>query len=70
MRLNKEGYTSLDDVMKRGTQALSPRAFEEAVNATGALMLDVRSEGEFHQGFIPNSIFIGLGGQFAPWVVS
>jgi hydroxyacylglutathione hydrolase len=22
----------------------------------------------FFQGFIPNSIFIGLGGQFAPWV--
>ncbi|MCC6725273.1 MAG: MBL fold metallo-hydrolase [Saprospiraceae bacterium] len=68
VRLNKEGYASFDDVMNRGAQALSPKAFEEAVNATGALMLDVRTEGEFHQGFIPNSIFIGLGGQFAPWV--
>ncbi len=68
VRLNKEGYASFDDVMKRGAQALSPRAFEEAVNATGALMLDVRSEEVFFQGFIPNSIFIGLGGQFAPWV--
>jgi glyoxylase-like metal-dependent hydrolase (beta-lactamase superfamily II)/rhodanese-related sulfurtransferase len=68
VRLNKEGYTSFDEVMKRSAQALSPWAFEEAVNATGALMLDVRTEGDFHQGFIPNSIFIGLGGQFAPWV--
>ncbi len=68
VRLNKEGYASFDDVMKRSAQALSPRAFEEAVNATGALMLDVRHESEFYKGFIPNSIFIGLGGQFAPWV--
>ncbi len=68
VRLNKEGYASFDEVMKRSAQALSPRAFEEAVNATGALMLDVRHEGDFHKGFIPNSIFIGLGGQFAPWV--
>ncbi len=68
VRLNKEGYTSFDEVMKRGAQALSPRAFEEAVNATGALMLDVRHENLFHKGFIPNSIFIGLGGHFAPWV--
>ncbi len=68
VRLNKEGYTSFDEVVKRGAQALSPRGFEEAVNATNALMLDVRHESEFHKGFIPNSIFIGLGGQFAPWV--
>ena len=68
VRLNKEGYASFDEVMKRSAQALSPRAFEEAVNAAGALMLDVRHQSEFHQGFIPNSIFIGLGGQFAPWV--
>lgn len=68
VRLNKEGYTSIDTVMERGAQALSPRAFEEAVNATGALMLDVRPEQEFCQGFVPNSINIALGGQFAPWV--
>ncbi|MEK7255658.1 MAG: rhodanese-like domain-containing protein, partial [Bacteroidota bacterium] len=68
VRLNREGYASFESVMKRGTQALSARAFEEAVNATGALVLDVRSQQEFAQGFIPNSIFIGLDGQFAPWV--
>ena len=68
VRLNKEGYTSIDTVMKRGTQALSPRAFEEAVNETGALMLDSRHEQEFCLGFVPNSTNIGLDGQFAPWV--
>lgn len=68
VRLNREGYASLDEVMRHGAQPLSARAFEEAVNATGALVLDVRSPQEFAQGFVPNAINIGLDGQFAPWV--
>ena len=36
--------------------------------ARNALILDTRNADEFSKGFIPNSINIGLGGQFAPWV--
>jgi len=67
-RLNKEGYESLDTVMERGSQALTPDAFEQAVNETGALVLDVRDAVDFARGFIPNAVNIGLNGQFAPWV--
>ncbi|MCB0706768.1 MAG: MBL fold metallo-hydrolase [Saprospiraceae bacterium] len=67
-RINKSGYESIDKVMKRGAKALSPQEFEAAANATDALMLDVRSKEDFVKGFIPNSIFIGLDGSFAPWV--
>ena len=67
-RLNKEGYEPIDAVMKRGSQALPPDAFEAAVNETGALVLDVRNAADFAGGFIPNAINIGLNGQFAPWV--
>jgi glyoxylase-like metal-dependent hydrolase (beta-lactamase superfamily II)/rhodanese-related sulfurtransferase len=66
--MNKTGYEPIDAVMERGSQALSPEAFEAAVNETGALVLDVRPAAEFARGFIPNAINIGLDGQFAPWV--
>ncbi|WP_080060131.1 MBL fold metallo-hydrolase [Spirosoma aerolatum] len=66
--MNKQGYESIDTVLDRGAQPLSPEAFEAAANETGAVVLDVRSAQVFAKGFIPNSINIGLGGQFAPWV--
>ncbi len=66
--LNKEGYDSIDDVLKRGTHALPPREFEVAANETGALVLDTREAQTFARGFVPNSINIGIDGSFAPWV--
>ena len=68
VRLNKQGYASIDSVLAKGTQALSPAAFEAAANETGALILDTRDAQVFAKGFIPNAINIGLGGSFAPWV--
>lgn len=66
--LNKGGYTNMDDVYKQGLQALSPQQFEDAANQTNALVLDTRDPQEFAKAFVPNSINIGLNGQFAPWV--
>jgi len=68
VKMNKEGYEDIDDVLERGTQALSPDAFETAANETGAIVLDVRHQDDFAKGHVPRSIFIGLGGSFAPWV--
>src|SRR5690554_3710392 len=68
VRMNKEGYEDIDKILERGTQALSPDAFEAAANETGAIVLDVRNEFDFAKGHIPRSIFIGLDGDFAPWV--
>lgn len=66
--MNKKGYDSLDDVMKKGKQALEPNAFEVAAEESGALILDTRNPKEFYQGFVPQSINIGIDGGFAPWV--
>ena len=66
--MNKEGYESIDDVMERGNQALTPDAFEAAANETDALLLDTRAPQTFAKGFVPNSINIGIDGGFAPWV--
>lgn len=66
--MNKMGYTSIDEVRKHGTQAFSVRAFKAAWEGEEALVLDTRHEKEFVKGFIPGSIFIGLDGDFAPWV--
>ena len=66
--LNIQGYESIDKVLERGQQALSPDAFETAATETGALVLDTRAPQTFAKGFVPNSINIGIDGQFAPWV--
>ena len=68
VKMNKEGYDDFGDVLKRSAQALSPEAFEVAVNETEAIVLDVRHQNDFAKGHIPRSIFIGLDGGFAPWV--
>lgn len=68
VKMNKEGYDSFEDVLKRGTQALTPDAFELAANETGALLLDTRDPQTFAKAFVPNSINIGIDGSFAPWV--
>ncbi len=68
VKMNKEGYIDIDEVLERGTRPLSPKAFEAAANETGAVVLDVRHQDEFAKGHIPRSIFIGLEGDFAPWV--
>lgn len=65
--LNINGYQSLDTVIEKGQTALTPEQFR--LTAEGdVLILDVRNEGDFCKGHIPGSVFIGLNGNFAPWV--
>ncbi len=66
--MNKLGYDDFETVLKKGDVALNPEAFEALANQEDALVLDVRNEKDFVKGHIPNSIFIGIHGGFAPWV--
>ena len=66
--MNKEGYESFESVLNHGMKALTPDEFEVAAEKTNALILDTRDNSIFYKGFIPQSINIGLKGDFAPWV--
>ncbi|WP_431106523.1 MBL fold metallo-hydrolase [Winogradskyella poriferorum] len=66
--MNKMGYNAFDDILKTGNNPLTPEEFEALANHESALVLDVRTQSDFIKSHIPNSIFIGLNGQFAPWV--
>jgi hydroxyacylglutathione hydrolase len=66
--MNKKGYQSFEEVKIQALNPVKPADLELVVEATNALMLDVRSAADFGKGFIPRSVNIGLDGQFAPWV--
>ena len=69
VKLNKEGYEEVDTLLKHNrNNVLSVEEFENIANELHPVILDVRSKEEFSNGHIPNSIFIGLEGSFAPWV--
>ena len=68
VKMNKEGYTDIDEILENGTKPLTPEDFEVIANETNALILDVRHQDDFTKGHIPKSIFIGIDGGFAPWV--
>jgi len=69
-RLNKTGYSSIDTVIERGAVPLTVDKFEDLLHSKDALILDTRYKTEFTTAHIPNSIFIGIDGTFAPWVGS
>ncbi len=67
VKLNKEGYEDVEALIKMA-KSLDAKAFEYIANETNALILDVRHQDDFSKSHIPNSIFIGIDGGFAPWV--
>jgi glyoxylase-like metal-dependent hydrolase (beta-lactamase superfamily II)/rhodanese-related sulfurtransferase len=67
VKLNKEGYENVEDIIKDAV-AYDAKTFELVANETDALILDVRHQDDFAKGHIPKSIFIGIDGGFAPWV--
>lgn len=67
VKLNKEGYENVETIIK-DAKSYDAATFELVANETDALVLDVRSQDDFSNGHIPNSIFIGLDGPFAPWI--
>lgn len=68
VKMNKSGYDDIEKVLDRGMTGLNASEFEVLANESGAIVLDVRHQNDFVKGHIPQSVFIGLDGGFAPWV--
>ena len=68
VKMNKEGYEDFKLVLKRGSKQFSANDFEKVAKEKEAIIIDVRPQDDYAKGHIPNSIFIGLNGSFAPWV--
>lgn len=68
VKMNLTGYPSIDKLLKDGNKPLSISEFKNAYKKQNALILDVRTQSEYIKSHIPGSLFIGLNGQFAPWV--
>lgn len=66
--MNKQGYESFTEVLKHGMRPLSTEEFETTADNPEVIILDTRNAQIFSEGFVPNSVNIGLDGQFAPWV--
>lgn len=68
--INKNGYDALDNVLEKALQPLSADTFEQKSHEENTWIIDTRNKEDFVQGFIPESVFIGLDGRFAEWAGS
>lgn len=68
--INKQGYASQEILVQQGMQALSVAEFKTKMKQDDVVVLDTRHASIFTQGYVPNSIFIGLEGRFAEWAGS
>ena len=66
--MNKNGYDDSKEVLQKNLNPLDPDKFEDLISKRYVIVLDVRHQDDFAKAHIPNSIFIGLDGRFAPWV--
>jgi glyoxylase-like metal-dependent hydrolase (beta-lactamase superfamily II)/rhodanese-related sulfurtransferase len=66
-KLNKEGYENVEDIISEAI-AYDAETFELVANKIDTVILDVRHQDDYSKGHIPQSIFIGIDGDFAPWV--
>lgn len=65
--MNKGINKDYDSILTDGKKPLPVKEFKTLAK-NGALVLDVRPTADFIKEHIPNALFIGLDGSFAPWV--
>ena len=68
VKLNQEGYSDLDDILKKSLKKIDPINFKELMSDDSIVLLDTRKTDQFVKCHLKDSIYIGLDGRFAPWV--
>ena len=68
VKLNQEGYDDLSVVMNNSLNLISSNEYKKLIKSDDITILDTRDSIDFVKYHLPNSIFIGLNGRFAPWV--
>ena len=71
VRMNKGINMSIDEILHRGTTPIDAATFKEMSEREDILVIDTRSKDEFaEEGTVPGAWYIGVDGNFAPWVGS
>lgn len=71
VRMNKSVNISIDEVLHQGTTPLDPATFKEMSEQKDILVVDTRSKEAYaEEGTVPGAWYIGIDGNFAPWVGS
>jgi len=67
-KINKEGYTPLENLLEKGLQPVDlATLIQWKADQKDLVMLDTRKAEVFADGYVPESIFIGLEGRYAEW---
>lgn len=64
--INKKGYDSIDDILKKEIRLLSSKEVADEIKK-GVFILDVRTPKDFAKYFVEGSMNIGLDGTYAIW---
>ena len=68
VKLNREGYRGIDEVLSNNLKNLTADYVFDKIKSENVIVVDTRKPSDYCNEHIPGSIFIGLSGRFAPWV--
>ncbi|WP_456378564.1 MBL fold metallo-hydrolase [Lutibacter sp.] len=69
VRMNKGINTSIDEILQRGATPIDADTFKEMSTQKDILVIDTRSKEIYaEEGTVPGAWYIGVDGNFAPWV--
>ena len=69
VRMNKGVNISIDEILHRGATPIDADTFKEMSEQKDVLVIDTRSKEIYaEEGTVPGAWYIGVDGNFAPWV--